>query len=520
MRSFGLRSQIFALGLSGVALIGTIYLIGLAVETSSQRTADSIAALALHTARISEDLLQARQIATEFLQKPTEKKIAAHSEVLAAANSDLAAIDTLAATLPANDELRRAASFRGGINMYTTRFSNVMAAQKVIGFDENDGLQGKLRAAVHAVEQQLKKFDQPRLAVLMLMMRRHEKDFLLRGDEKYGEELEKRAREFTIELSKSELPATVKADLASLTEIYRTSFQAFMAGQSSLNEEALDLVQIYDRIRPILTEVRQAANQRLDAVRAELQTTRQGIFWAICTTIGGVALAALLFGRWLAAPLVRMTGAMQALSLGDLDSPIERFDRRDEVGTISRALAIFRDKLLDNRQLNADQESLRLVAELDRKAAMLEVADGFEKAVGQIVVAVSSASNEIELASGSLTRTAEITQQLSATVSAASEQSSGNVQSAAAAAQQMDASVTEIARQVRNSSRIASAAVEQAAQTNGRIAELSRSAARIGEVVKMIGAVAAQTNLLALNATIEAARAGDSGRGFAVVASK
>ena len=39
----------------------------------------------------------------------------------------------------------------------------------------------------------LKTFDQPRLAVLMLMMRRHEKDFMLRGDEKYGDELIKRA---------------------------------------------------------------------------------------------------------------------------------------------------------------------------------------------------------------------------------------------------------------------------------------------------------------------------------------
>jgi len=518
--SLGLRTQIFALGFTGVAVVGIINLIGMRIEDTSRRTADDFGRLALSTAKISESLLQARQIATEFLQKPDDKKVANHEAILTASNQYLSEIEQLTGSLPDGDPLRQASSFRPGINMYTTRFSNVAAAQKLIGFNENDGLQGKLRTAVHSVESQLKKYDQPRLAVLMLMMRRHEKDFMLRGDEKYGDELKKRVGEFSAELAKTDMPDEAKNAVAKLIDSYQSSFFAFMAGQSTLIEEAADLAQIYDRMRPTLVAVRKAADERLDRVKSELATVQRTMLWAICVTTAMLAFFALLFGRRLSTPLVKMAAAMQHLANGDLDDQPERFDRRDEVGTISRALAVFHGKLLENRQLAADQTKLRESADADRRAATMRIADGFEQTIGKIVTTVSTACSQIEMAAGNLTKTAETTQALSATVAAASEQSSSNVQSAAAASEELASSVSEIGRQVQHSQSVATAAVLQAEQTNARIAELSQSAGRISEVVKMISAVAEQTNLLALNATIEAARAGEAGRGFAVVASE
>lgn len=516
----GLRTQILLLGVTGVVVVGAIYLVGLQIEDRSQRIADRFARLEVMTASVSEGLLQAREVATEFLRKPDLKKIAAHDELVTAAIGRLSDIEAIASLLPEADPLRQSLSFRPVITSYITRFSNVASAQKLIGLNENDGLQGKLRAAVHSVESKLKTFDQPRLSVLMLMMRRHEKDFMLRNDEKYGDELSKRSGEFLAALSASDLPEASKAEIGKLVQSYKASFLAFMAGQSTLTEEAEDLAQIYDRLRPTLTAVRKSADQRLETVKADLAAVQGYVIWSICITVLVMMAAALLFGRRLTRPLVKMVDAMEHLAQGHLDWSIASTHRHDEIGKMSSALSVFQCKLLENRQLATEQEQTKAAAERDRRDTTLKIADEFERAVGRIVVSVSTASSEIEVASGSLTKTAEATQGLSATVAAASEQSSANVQSAAAASEQMVSSVNEIGRQVQESHRVATAAVQQADRTKAGVAELSHCAERIGDVVKLISAVAAQTNLLALNATIEAARAGEAGRGFAVVASE
>ena len=76
----GLRTQILLLGVAGVVVVGAIYLAGLKVEESSREVAERFGRLESLTARVSEGLLQAREIATTFLQKPNDKKVAAHDE--------------------------------------------------------------------------------------------------------------------------------------------------------------------------------------------------------------------------------------------------------------------------------------------------------------------------------------------------------------------------------------------------------------------------------------------------------
>src|SRR6267378_2469570 len=302
------------------------------------------------------------------------------------------------------------------------------------------------------------------------------------------------------------LPALAKSDMATAAKSYSEVTTAYLAHRALIDE-------IVKKTNDDNAAFEAGATQRVNTFTVILWSISGLVFLIIGGGIFGVGLGVIQ-------PMTRMTDVMTRLARGELDTLITSLNRGDEVGAMAKAVQVFRDNALRVQAMESEQAGLKQKTEEDRRLAMSRVANGFEQSIGKIVEAVSSASCEIALAAGSLTKTAEATHQLTTTAASASDRSSANVQSAAVASEKMASSVTEIGRQVQQSEKITHAAVRQAEQTNARISELSQSAGRIGEVVKLIAAVAEQTNLLALNATIEAARAGEAGRGFAVVASE
>ncbi len=283
--------------------------------------------------------------------------------------------------------------------------------------------------------------------------------------------------------------------------------------------------QFFDVIRAKVDEVGQGERSLLKVRADDMAAALSGIATAIVVG-GGVVLALLLLffivligavGR----PLGSLVRSLTRMGQGDLEVEIVEIKRKDEIGDVGRAVEAIKLKVAEKAQQEAmaKAEADARAAE-QRKAEMHKLASMFESAVGGIVDAVSSASTELEASAGTMTKTADMTQQLATTVAAASEQATTNVQSVASATEEMSSSVNQISRQVQELARMASAAVDQARRTNDRVSELSKAAVHIGDVVELINTIAGQTNLLALNATIEAARAGEAGRGFAVVASE
>ncbi|SFN00128.1 methyl-accepting chemotaxis protein [Pleomorphomonas diazotrophica] len=234
--------------------------------------------------------------------------------------------------------------------------------------------------------------------------------------------------------------------------------------------------------------------------------------------MAGLLVALAISQRGIAAPIRRLSAAMSLYAKGEFSEVPQGTERKDEIGAMARALAVFRDSGIEAERLRAQQRDTEAARERDRQALLAELASDFEGTMGGVVEAVGKAAAQMNQGASSLQTATERTASTARSVSASSQVMSQNVQEVSAAAGQISSSIEDISRQVESAKGIAEEAGTQATQTAAIVGDLSQATHRIGEVVSLITSIADQTNLLALNATIEAARAGEAGKGFAVVA--
>ncbi len=278
--------------------------------------------------------------------------------------------------------------------------------------------------------------------------------------------------------------------------------------------------QIDDFVEKAISAAQTRASERMVSATDRINESARlnigfGLF-VITILVGAAVFGVLSIGR----PIRQITAMLRRLASGKRGIVIPYTARGDEIGDVARAAETFQDNLMRLEAVEAEQKQAAEHLALERDTLVRDIADKFEKAVGNIVSTVSLAATELETAAATLTRNASATQNLSAEATVVSDEASANVGSIAQATSEFGFSIEEISRQAKRSTEIAADAVRQAKETDSRIARLSQSANQIGEVVAMISGIARQTNLLALNATIEAARAGEAGRGFSVVASE
>jgi methyl-accepting chemotaxis protein len=258
---------------------------------------------------------------------------------------------------------------------------------------------------------------------------------------------------------------------------------------------------------------------RDDADEAVGRSTRI-VLIQIAVAIGIALGVGFVLGRDLSRPLGQLSRIIGRLAAGDLDLdvPSRLSGRRDEIGGVARAAAVFREAMQQNARAGAEREQQHQQAESEKVEALRSDADSIERET--TTVAERSSRSGILLSDRAQELAASAARMLASVDSAAgaSNEALRSCEIVAAAGEKLSGSASEIASQITISTAEIASTARAGEQARGIIDALSASMGQIGAVAQLIRDIAGRTNLLALNATIEAARAGEAGRGFAVVA--
>lgn len=110
---------------------------------------------------------------------------------------------------------------------FVERFDAIVEAWKIRGLDENSGLQGAFRHAVHELESRARDYNVDRHYVLLLQIRRAEKDLGLRRDPQYQQLAHQLLDEMVAATAASKLPDSVSQALNSELSNYRAALDAY-----------------------------------------------------------------------------------------------------------------------------------------------------------------------------------------------------------------------------------------------------------------------------------------------------
>ena len=467
----------------------------LAVISYSVSSLESDLTIARDVGEVETDILQLRRDEKDFLAR---KDLKYAQQFNKKSNRLKTEINSLGENLrDLNVEMTEIEGLRKVLSEYQEHFNAIVASQQRIGLHPKDGLYGELRNAVHDVEELIGDQNYQLLSD-MLQLRRNEKDFMLRIDDKYVGRFTDNLAGLKNDVNSSDFPADQQRRIATLLTGYQSAFLNLVEEQKLLGYSSADG----------LLKKRRTTGHQVETLRAQLvkkneELVKEHKSWINITaysTFFIVLIIAISFAVFLSKSILNAITSMKktmetVAQTNDLTLVIET-SGNDELADMAK---VFNMMITSFRNL---------IVEVNHSVVTLnDATQSLAENINIANVGVEAQIQETDMVATAVTEMVATVDEIANNTHEAANKAEMTNKNSAEGKQGVDKTITQI-----------DLLSEKLLESETVVNELAKDSETIGSVLDVIRGIADQTNLLALNAAIEAARAGEQGRGFAVVA--
>ena len=381
---------------------------------------------------------------------------------------------------------------------YSKLFMQSVEVQKKIGLHAKDGLYGTLRSSVHTAEELLKGQSAYRLTSDMLMLRRNEKDFMLREAPKYIDKFEKNIAVFQSDLEQSPFNASLKAQVSQAIDDYARDF--YLLAQSykekGLTKDSGLVGQLRRAVHQVEEELVVLEAHTIDEIVAADKKGEQ-VNYILSSLLLLVILGLMVYiSRSIRRPIDAFSKTIEKISQSKDLTVRSEIKSKNEIGRMAASFNQMIGEIQGVLQ-GAIDSSVKVAHSADTMLSAMNKTSTYIEQQQEDNQNISQSINDILSTTSSVandaTKAENMSQEANVITDKQGELTSSSIEE-----------VRQLAAEIENTATV--------------ISELEQESVNISLVLNVITEVSEQTNLLALNAAIEAARAGDQGRGFSVVA--